>query len=265
MTTLEETQEPYNPNKTYSDGPCDLGLYYWNTTSAIPSCKDEYEDEYQFYKSAFVCEQGVVQSRAAGSFTDTMSMYRENNEGKRKWRTLNRKVHDRAVECASDSGNHGYGPSALEKPYARVGTNKAAYTSNPNREVDWGTKPTHQIVTVYDSNYLNWYHNPPNTEMRRTDIVKAVTKNVLGAVNDVNVGFMRFNHQQGGRVIHGIQDLDDNRSEADAVVDGIPASGWTPLSETLYEARFVLARYASPLLQQSPTPITTRSSIFEAG
>ena len=72
--------------------------------------------------------------------------------------------------------------------------------------------------------------------MSRTNIVKAVTKNVLGSVNNVNVGFMRFNWDQGGPVIHGIKDLDSNRASADAVVDGIPASGWTPLSETMYEA-----------------------------
>ena len=235
MTTLEESQEPYDPDNTYF-GPCDLNRYYWNTSSNIPSCENEYEDEYQFNKSAFVCEQGVVQARASGSYTDTMSMYRENNKGKWKWRTLNRKKTNRAVECKEDSGEHGYGSDPEDEPYAKAGTNTDAYTSNSNEEVDWGTRPTHQIVTVYDSNYLNWYHNPPGSSMRRTDIVKAVTKNVLGSVNNVNVGFMRFNHEQGGRVIHAIQDLDENREEAEDVVDGIPAAGWTPLSETFYEA-----------------------------
>ena len=235
MTTLENSQEPYNPNNTYY-GPCDLGRYYWNTSSSIPSCRNEYEDEYQFEKSSFVCAQGIVQARAAGSYTDTMSMYRENNKGNWKWRTLSRKRTDRAVECKGDSGKHGYGNNATAEPYAKAGTNTDPYTRNSNEEVDWGTRPTHQIVTVYDSNYLNWFHNPPGSSMRRTDIVKAVTKNVLGSVNNVNVGFMRFNFEHGGRVIHAIQDLDANRAAADNVVDNIPANGWTPLSETFYEA-----------------------------
>ena len=47
---------------------------------------------------------------------------------------------------------------------------------------------------------------------------------------------MRFNYEHGGRVIHAIQDLNTNRAAADSVVDAIPAVGWTPLSETLYEA-----------------------------
>ncbi len=72
--------------------------------------------------------------------------------------------------------------------------------------------------------------------MRRTDIVKAVTKNVLGSINNANVGFMRFHYSQGGPVIHALKDLDNNRVEANQVIDNLPASGYTPLSETLYEA-----------------------------
>jgi len=238
MTTVESSQEPYDPNSAYS-GPCESDRYYWNTSSSIPSCKNEYENEYQFDKDAFVCAQGITQARASGSYTDTMAMYRQNNKGRWKWRTLSRKQKSKAVECKADSGLHGYGANAVTEPYAQAGTNRPAYTSDPNLEVDWGSRPTHQIITVYDSNYLNWFHNPPGTSMSRTKIVKAVTKNVLGSVNNVNVGFMRFNYEQGGPVIHGIKDLDSNRVAADNVVDNIPASGWTPLSETMYEA----ARY----------------------
>jgi type IV pilus assembly protein PilY1 len=105
-----------------------------------------------------------------------------------------------------------------------------------NNGVDWGSSPTHRIYTIYDSNYLNWYYNPPASNMRRTDILKSVTQNVLGSIKDVNVGIMRFHNSQGGPVIHAVKDLDANRSEAVDIVDNLPASGNTPLSETLYEA-----------------------------
>ena len=266
MTTLESSQEPYNPSKVYS-GPCNLSRYYWNTSSTIPSCKNEYQSEYQFDKSAFVCEQGVVQARASGSYTDTMSMYRENNKGRWKWRTMSRTRSNRAVECKADSGKHGYGSNPSVEPYAQAGTNRPPYAKDKNLEVDWGTRPTHQIVTVYDSNYLNWFHNPPGSSMRRTDIVKAVTKNVLGSVNNVNVGFMRFNHEQGGRVIHGIQDLDLNRNAANTVVDNIPASGWTPLSETLYEAarywRGMPAHYANSSTTDNKALVNLSPAIYK--
>ncbi|HNP64317.1 MAG TPA: PilC/PilY family type IV pilus protein [Woeseiaceae bacterium] len=231
MTTVETSQEPYVAGTNYSGGGCNDSYFYWTTGSKIPNCGSEY----RIKKVAFYCQQGLTQLAAAGSYTDTMAMYRP-SKGKWKWRQLNRKYDSYAVECEEDSGNHGSLSSPIPDTYAQAGTNIDAYDSNPNREVDWGVNPTHQIVTMYDPDYLSWYHNPPGTSMSRTNIVKAVTKNVLGSVNNVNVGFMQFHYSQGGPVIHGIKDLDSNRAAADAKVDGIPASGWTPLSETMYEA-----------------------------
>lgn len=232
MTTTETSQEPFTAGKNYSGAGCNDDYLYWTTGSSIPNCGSEY----RIRKEAFVCAQGWTQMSNAGSYTDTMAMYRPNNKGKWKWRQLNKSQNDKAVECKADSGKHGAGSNPTTLPYAQAGTNIPAYTNDKTREVDWGVKPTHQIVTIYSSDYLSWYHNPPGTSMRRTDIVKAVTKNVLGSVKDVNVGFMRFHHSAGGPVIHGIKDLDANRTAANNTVDNIPASGWTPLSETLYES-----------------------------
>ncbi len=236
MKTIETSQEPFDAGRLYT-GSCQSDMFYWTTYSTIPTCGNQY----RFKKSSFVCDQGWTQISASGSYTDTMAMYRPNSKGKWKWRKLNRYQTDRAVECSADSGVHGYGSDPNDEPYAASGTNNPPYTSEESQSVDWGSSPTHQIVTVYDSNYLNWYNNPPGSSMSRTDIVKAVTKNVLGSVNNVNVGFMRFYYSQGGPVIHAIKDLDANRASANQVVDNIPASGWTPLSETMYEA----ARYWS--------------------
>ena len=230
MTTIETSQEPYDPNQVYT-GPCNLDYFYWTTNSGIPNCGSSY----RFRRSAFVCEQGLTQIAGAGSYTDTMSMYRKSS-GKWKWRTINRYLTDNAVECRADEGVHGYGSNPHVEPYPRAGSNVPAYTSDPNLGVDWGSRPTHRIYTVYDSNYLNWYHNPPGSSMARTDIVKAVVRNVLGSINNVNVGVMWFNWSQGGTVIHALQDLDANRTEAVNVVNSLPASGYTPLSETMYEA-----------------------------
>ncbi len=237
MTTVEQSQEPYDGSETYS-GPCDADMYYWSTNNSIPNCGNQYK----FKKDVFYCEQGKDQARDSGSYTDTMAMYFSYN-GRAYWREPYRSLQNSPVECRADSGVHGSNSAPTPKTYARRGTNRAMYNDKSRRSVNWGSSPTHRIITVWDSNYLNWYHNPPGSSMRRTDIVKAVTKNVLGSVKDVNVGFMRFHFEEGGPVIHAVKDLDDNRTEANNVVDSIPASGWTPLSETLYEA----ARYWSGL------------------
>ncbi len=227
----EITQEPFDPGTTYS-GSCDSDKYYWTTGSEPPSCSSDFK----FYKTSFVCEQGVIQVAASGSYTDTMAQYRPNKKNKWKWRQPKAGDLLRWVECEEDSGDHGFWTNPTGEPYARAGTNVSPWTSNQNSEVNWGVKPTHKIVTVYDPNYLNWLNNAGSTLMRRTDIVKAVTKNVLGSINNVNVGFMRFHSEQGGPVIYGIKDLDSNRSEIDTLIDNIPSAGWTPLSETMYEA-----------------------------
>lgn len=240
MTTIERSQEPYDSSKTYY-GPCDLDKYYWTTNSSIPNCGNQY----RFYKTEFYCAQGVTQAAASGAYTDTLAQYREETTGRgrrrstsSKWTELDSRTDDAPVECRADSGAHGDpnagDPTALA--YAQSGNDRALYTSNKNLEVSWGSSPTQQIVTVYDSNYLNWYYNPPGTSMSRTDIVKSVTKNVLGSIRDVNVGFMRYNDNQGGPVVMAVKDLDSNRTQANAIVDALPADGWTPLSETMYEA-----------------------------
>lgn len=237
MTTVEKSQEPYDGTKNYS-GPCNSSMYYWSTNNSIPNCGDRY----RFYKSVFHCDQGVQQARNAGSFTDKMSMYYK-YDGKSKWREPYRTLKNSAVECKADAGVHGSNSNPTGAPYARRGSNRGAYTSRSDRKLDWGSSSTNDIITVFDSNYLNWYYNPPGSSMRRTDIVKSVTKNVLGSINNVNVGFMRFHFDAGGPIVHAVKDLDDNRTQANNVVDNIPASGWTPLSETMYEA----ARYWSGL------------------
>ena len=228
MRSIETSQEPFDGTDSYS-GPCDDSYYYWTTTGGVPSCSTDRKID----KPYFVCAQGVTQVTASGKYTDTMAMYRRRN-GKWKWRNLQSGTTNRAVECATDSGQHGNGTPG--EVYARIGSNVPPFTSSDTQEVDWGSSPTQQIVTVYDGNYLNWYYNPPGTSMSRTDIVKAVTKNVLGSIQDVNVGFMRFHYSQGGPVTHAIKDLDTYRSAATSTVDALPASGWTPLSETMYEA-----------------------------
>ena len=181
MTTIENSQEPFDPGSTYS-GSCQSDMLYWTKTSTIPSCGGNF----QFKKTSFVCDQGWTQLGAAGSYKDTMSMYRPNSKNKWKWRTMNKNSTTRDVECRNDSGIHGKGSTPGAEPYAASGSNKDPFTSNESLSVDWGSSPTHQIVTVYDSNFLNWYYNPPGSSMRRTDIVKAVTKNVRGdGFNDI--------------------------------------------------------------------------------
>ncbi|MDH4316125.1 MAG: PilC/PilY family type IV pilus protein [Gammaproteobacteria bacterium] len=229
MTSIETTQEPYDSTTVYA-GSCRPNVYYWTDSSNIPSC--DWDNDNFIPKASFVCQQGIIQAAASGSYQDTMAQYRSLRRGD-SWTRL-RSGNTGLVECKADSGKHGDGNPLLL--YARNGTDNPTFTGNSNEEVSWGSNPTDRIYTVYDDNFLNWYHFSPSSSMSRTDIVKQVTKNVLGSINNVNVGIMWFNFDQGGTVHRAVKDLDSTRAAANAMVDSLPASGWTPLSETLYES-----------------------------
>lgn len=256
MTTVVETnQEPFDGSKSYS-GDCDRDDYYWTTSGSVPDCDSGSDRKRRIEDDYFVCRQAIDQIRANGSYSGTMAQYLK-DKGKWKWQELESSEDEAYVECADDSGVHGQ-YNGDDEVYARIGTSGNRYTSDSRREVDWGSSPTNRIYTVYSGNYLNWYENPPSSKMTRNDIVKAVTKNVLGSINDVNVGFMRFHGNDGGMVYYGIKDLDSNRAAAMSLVDALPASGNTPLSETMYEAalywRGMNAHYG-PLWATDPTAL----------
>ena len=99
MTGEVSTQPPYDSSVVYS-GSCESDKYYWTTGSSIPTCGDQYKID----KTAFLCQQGLTQIADAGSYTDTMAMYRQNWKGVWKWRTPSKSQTDKAVECEADSG-----------------------------------------------------------------------------------------------------------------------------------------------------------------
>jgi len=243
MTTIEKTQQPYDKGQAYP-GSCSANRFYWTSGNSIPSCSSSNTVAID----DFHCAQGLTQMADAGSFTDTMAQYRKSRRRGYRWQRLS-SSYTGPIECEDDSGNHGALVGNSDDVYARIGTNKSsAYTSDSNQEVDWGSRPTERIYTVYSANYLNWFHNSPVTSLSRNAIVKAVTKNVLGSINNVNVGFMEFNWSEGGSVTRAIKDLDSSRTAAISDIDGLPAAGWTPLAETMYESALYwhgkAARYA---------------------
>lgn len=82
---------------------------------------------------------------------------------------------------------------------------------------------------------------PPSKKNRtRNAVMQDVVNDLLDdlkAKEDVNVGFMRFDGNDGGYVLSPVKRLTTaNASSMQDVVDDIPASGNTPMLETYYEA-----------------------------
>src|SRR5690606_7568762 len=174
----------------------------------------------------------------AGYYIDDMQMY---DPGQRKWRNLNDNYTDRFVECRDDDGEHGNGVDAA-KVYPRDGNSSEPWASYDN--FSWSQRDTY---TVYDPNWLNWYHNTPGEWVKKINVVKDVATALLDTTHDINVGLMRYNrnsgnygaNDHGGPVIHAVEDIATARTVLKETIKNLPADGNTPLAETMYEA----ARY----------------------
>jgi len=229
MTTTQLTLEPYDSAEDYP-GACDSENIYWTNVDVTPVC-DGSETAF-FAKTAFQCDFAGIQVAGIGSFTNTMVQFRPDASGANRWTTLQPGNKSDDVECQADSGIHGDGMANFV--YAAAGSGMSnAWTDDPTRVISWGSSGVSTSYTVFDGNYLNWQESPNMVELSRSDIMKAVTSTVLSSVNNLNVGLMRFDGNDGGPVILDMTDLDANRQDILDAIDDLPASGNTPLSEVL--------------------------------
>ena len=229
MRSLEATNKPYDSTRVYDTGDCDPNRVYWTRTGLPPACANN--NQY-VEKSAFVCSAAARQLNSIGVYQGVMVQYRSDTTDSTSWRTLAGGYSDAPLECQEDSGMHGSGTAV----YARAGTDVDPYTDDADLELAWGSFPASESYSVYDGNYLNWRSTPEDDQLSRLDIVKVATKAAMNSISNANIGIMRFNSNAGGAVIQAMTDLDTNRDELEAVVDGLTADGRTPLSETMYEA-----------------------------
>ncbi|MGB5591477.1 MAG: PilC/PilY family type IV pilus protein, partial [Gammaproteobacteria bacterium] len=222
MTTNVLTQEDWDPALTFN-GCYRNDQIYWSTTNELPGCGS---NNY-FPKSRNFCQAASNQMDGIGSFTGKLAAWRpRNNARNSRWVELGGN-RNRDVECEADRGIHGNGGS---EKWAAVGT-QGPWHSDVSAEPAWNNK-----YFLWDGNWLDWSASGGSITRTRIEIVQQVAKNLLDNVDGVNVGLMRFNFEQGGPVIHAMEDVATARPVMKATIDALPADGWTPLSETMYEA-----------------------------
>ncbi len=237
MTTTQNTTEPYDSTQVYAAGGCDPDKYYFTDVDVTPDCATSTNiidgDKY-------FCDFATLQIDGIGSYTDTHIQLRPtgSDPDENSWQELKPGFSSNPVECRADSGRHGDGSDA-DEVYADRDSDieiDEGFEDDSSKEVSWGSAPRNISYTIYKGNFLNWKASPATVVMSRTDIMKAVATKVLSSVNNLNVGLMRFSNGNGGAVVLDITDLDTNRQAVLDAIDSLPASGVTPLSETLFEA-----------------------------
>ncbi len=212
-------------------GQCDPSRVYWRTgIGEPPQCSTDR----WFERAALACRTSLdAFGQGDGSHTDRFVQFAPVGDG--RWGRLDEAEKDRPVECEDDGGRHGDGMDPLAV-FARNGDVNRPWSTDAREEIPWGQRPTDRLYSIYDGNYLNWFHSPPTVPGTRHLVLQDVATTLLRRLDGVNAGLMATNFDQGGSILHPIEDIVTARTELINEIGGLTPQGWTPLSETLFEA-----------------------------
>jgi len=245
------TQPTYDPNTVYT-GSCSTSRLYWTTgnNAGVPTCSAS--NDQWFNAAANKCRAATTAFAGnTGYFSGKAARYesRSSNGSYRNWVDFSASdaaTKSQSVECESDAGNHGDGVNTSNL-YARNG-NSSAWGGNSNK-ISWNARRSYRI---YPANYLNWWNEYRTSALSKLDIVKGVSKSLIDELSGVNIGLMRYSNNdsgnnnenrraQGGMIVHPVEDVSTSATAIKSAIDAFTPDGFTPLSETLYEAGLYFA------------------------
>lgn len=235
---------PFDPAVTY-DGRCDAAKVYYSLASApdgsplIPSCDGSNNQFVRSEYNACAASQAALGS-PAGYYSGRVLQWNRNQV---EWSALAPGEDQQPLECEADAGLDGENAASGSR-YARNGDDSQRWTADAGVQIDWSSA---QLITLYSANWLNWFYAPPQmTNLSRLGTVKAVATSIANSIDGVNLGLMRFSNTpsvteptdlaEGGMVTHEIANIATARDSLINRLDSYTAKGFTPLSETLYEA-----------------------------
>ena len=228
---------PYDPNARY-DGSCADNRIYWGVGSdPPPNCDD---DPATFIRvSANTCNAATAALAREGLWPGKAAQW---NDGLQSWQPLRPDEDQADVECESDAGVHGRNSSSSAK-YARNGDSSNRWTTDAGQQIGWNAAT---VYTFYSANWLNWNQQPPtSTSLTRIEIVKSVAASLANSIDGINLGLMRYSNDpdfgggdsaEGGMVTHELANVSVARQDIVDRINSYSAAGFTPLSETMYEA-----------------------------
>lgn len=218
--------------------PCDR--VYWSFTGSPPS----QGSSQWFAASKNNCEDSKPILTNNGFYAGTkIAGFKPSGPGK-GWKTLSGQNDSNLsyVDCQKDNG------ATDPKGYVRRSDLNplTAYTSTAAEEFNWASFSTNATPTLYSAQYMNyWYNTTLTVTKTRLQIAKDAIKSVIDANRTVRFGLMVFNNNgddsngpHGGRVVMKVDTMDDTRRTAmKNLIDSLAGNTWTPLAETMWEAR----------------------------
>jgi type IV pilus assembly protein PilY1 len=275
MSSAVTSKSNYDPTFDYTPGSpsCVAGAVYYlaGAPGATPTCSSAQRLPGAIYGSSNGGNYGTLKCSSAvrallpqqgspGFFSDNMVQWRRSGRTNftyawnATFTTSTTSGFD--VACSSDLPPSGSLPGNL---VARNATTTTTATTSPalyttdRAQTYWTTgSPTLTSYTVYSANYLAWADNnntlSTTNQGTRLSVVQQAATNLLNSLSNVNVGLMRYSDDQsrtgasgdpaaqGGMVIYPISPISTNRQNLIDAVNSYTAGGFTPMSETMFEA-----------------------------
>jgi type IV pilus assembly protein PilY1 len=252
---VEDATSGYDPAHDYEadGGTCLASYVYFTTGGDPPNCGSS---STRMTASQFKCQAALdaLQTSTTGFYTGEFIRWGQRlgwSPGNYQWRSsLTNILNGSDVECEADAGVHGNGVSGTNlwpsKDADNSSTAAGVWTSNTANS--WWTASgffgPNQGGTyrIYSVNYLNFLQINPPTTSTRASIMQGAATGLLGSLNGVNIGLMRYDTSgtisdgNGGMVTNAIDDIEDNRQPMIDEINAWHFAGNTPLSETLAEA-----------------------------
>ncbi len=237
-TNVTLTKDIYNPATTYTGG-CLAANYYWSKTGSPPVCGT---DNQYIEVASFKCNDASSALGATGSgyYNGRLARYTSPAASTDYWTTLISTNHTDNVECQADEGIDGDGVDTT-KLYPASEANSGPWITTSTDAVSWSS--IGDGYTFYTGNYINYTNSTSSsTSLDRLVVVQHVLKNVIDSTAGINASLMRFDNKSysaniGGYFVEPMQSVDaSTRIGFKDSIDALTANGWTPLSESLYEA-----------------------------
>lgn len=257
-TNVTNQQTAYDPNSTAYVNTHPSGRIYWSTNGTPPvSGSNRYFD--------------ASKNRCAESFTglENIGFLAVNSgafaSGDRWYNNIFQS--DIHIDCEADiiNNNSGNGtgagsPGNGNYPTAPTSNSPSAgdeYTTDPNdpgiANMSWGAH------TFYSAHYMDWFHDPNiSTTRTRMSIAQEVVTSLISANTAIDFGLGVYNTNNsagsdGGRIVRRIIEnmTTSDRTSLTSMINGLNASGNTPLCETTYEAYRYLSGQTSIYAQEA--------------
>src|SRR5882762_9639906 len=251
MASPVTTQAAYNPATTYAGSCSTAQVYFQASGGSTPSgCSglSSFSTTYQ------TCQAAVNSLVDPGFYTDQFVQWRNKNSKYFWTNTLSGNAGRYEVACQGDY-------SSNTKPFP---TTYNGATNNPANEWTnsangansyWAQSGTGAANTLYSGNYLNYLaSNPPTVSGTRISVVQQAATNLINSLSNVNIGLMRYSDNSsgvagpvvpgnpfdgiaaGGMVAYPVSPAATNKAALVSTRNSYSPGGFTPLSETLYEA-----------------------------